>query len=127
MWNIVVGATIPSISTRLLGRLKSPSLIWRCKNALLPFFLPLTQKLSLSKKINDSLEEKDTILFKQSINEFINMRPIHSFGHVITRKTPLTSGIEYYGNDILFIKTPDMHRNVYVTTSGKFTIISWSR
>lgn len=87
----------------------------------------INTKIEFNKKINDSLEEKDNILFKQSINELINMKPIHSFGHVITGKTPLTSGFEYYGNDILFIKTPDMHRNVYVITSGEFTIISWSR
>ena len=36
---------------------------------------------------------------------------------VITGKTPPTSVAEYYGNDIPFIKTPDMHGNVYITSS----------
>ena len=45
------------------------------------------------------------------------MQPIHNFGMVITGKTPPTSVAEYYGNDIPFIKTPDMHGNVYITSS----------
>lgn len=45
------------------------------------------------------------------------MQPIHNFGTVITGKTPPTSVTEYYGNDIPFIKTPDMHGNVYITSS----------
>lgn len=45
------------------------------------------------------------------------MQPIHNFGTVITGKTPPTSVAEYYGNDIPFIKTPDMHGNVYITSS----------
>lgn len=45
------------------------------------------------------------------------MQPIHNFGKVITGKTPPTSVAEYYGNDIPFIKTPDMHGNVYITSS----------
>lgn len=45
------------------------------------------------------------------------LQPIYSFGKVITGKTPPTSVPEYYGNDISFIKTPDMHGSVYITSS----------
>ena len=45
------------------------------------------------------------------------MKPIKSFGSVITGKTPSTAVSEYYGNDIPFIKTPDMHGSVYITSS----------
>lgn len=37
------------------------------------------------------------------------------FGQVLTGKTPSTKEADNYGGDIPFIKTPDMHGNVYVT------------
>jgi len=39
---------------------------------------------------------------------------IREFGQVITGKTPPTNIEEYYGNDVLFIKTPDMAKAPYV-------------
>ncbi|QTA84215.1 restriction endonuclease subunit S [Desulfonema magnum] len=36
------------------------------------------------------------------------------FGKVLTGKTPSTKRSEYYGDDIPFIKTPDMHGNTFV-------------
>ncbi|SDB34036.1 restriction endonuclease subunit S [Eubacterium oxidoreducens] len=44
-------------------------------------------------------------------------KPIKHFGTVITGKTPSTDCLEYYGNDIPFIKTPDMHGTPFVTTT----------
>lgn len=59
--------------------------------------------------------------------------PIRDFGEVITGKTPSTKESDNYGGEIPFIKTPDMHDNVFViqtetnitdkganTQSGKF-------
>jgi type I restriction enzyme S subunit len=40
---------------------------------------------------------------------------ICDFGDVITGKTPSTRERDNYGGDILFIKTPNMHGNVFVT------------
>jgi len=39
---------------------------------------------------------------------------VRNFGRVITGKTPSTKQTDNYGGDIPFIKTPDMHGNVYV-------------
>jgi type I restriction enzyme, S subunit len=36
------------------------------------------------------------------------------FGKVITGKTPSTLVTDYYGGDIPFIKTPDMHNNTFI-------------
>ena len=47
------------------------------------------------------------------------MRSLGSFGTVITGKTPSTDIPEFYGDDVPFIKTPDMHGNVYITSSEK--------
>jgi len=41
-------------------------------------------------------------------------KKIHTIGQVITGKTPSTSNEDYYGGEILFIKTPDMADHPYV-------------
>ena len=67
--------------------------------------------------LNDNLEAQANAIFSSSAPDFTDLQPIHNFGTVITGKTPPTSVAEYYGNDIPFIKTPDMHGNVYITSS----------
>ena len=44
-------------------------------------------------------------------------KEIRDFVKVVTRKTPSTSDQSNYGNDILFIKTPDMAKAKYVLES----------
>ena len=43
---------------------------------------------------------------------------ISEYGTVITGKTPSTKKDEYYGNNIPFIKTPDMHSSPYVVQTS---------
>ncbi|WP_439328160.1 restriction endonuclease subunit S [Lonepinella sp. BR2357] len=43
------------------------------------------------------------------------VKPLKDFGAIICGKTPSKSKTEYYGNDIPFIKIPDMHNNVFIT------------
>ncbi len=77
----------------------------------------LTDRIALKQQINDNLEAQANAIFSSSAPDFTDLQPIHNFGTVITGKTPPTSVAEYYGNDIPFIKTPDMHGNVYITSS----------
>jgi len=39
--------------------------------------------------------------------------------NVVTGKTPSTTKTEYYGNDIPFIKTPDLHASIYMANVGQ--------
>lgn len=39
--------------------------------------------------------------------------PINKVGNIITGKTPSTSNKEYYGNEVPFVKIPDMHGKIY--------------
>ena len=77
----------------------------------------ITDRIELKKQINDNLENQAFALFEKNIANVDMLQPICSFGKVITGKTPPTSVPEYYGNDIPFIKTPDMHGSVYITNS----------
>jgi type I restriction enzyme S subunit len=44
-------------------------------------------------------------------------KTLRSLGEITTGKTPSTKRREYFGGNIPFIKTPDMHGNVYVVTA----------
>lgn len=77
----------------------------------------IENRIALKQKINDNLEAQANAIFSSSAPDFTDLQPIHNFGTVITGKTPPTSVAKYYGNDIPFIKTPDMHGNVYITSS----------
>ena len=77
----------------------------------------IENRIALKQKINDNLEAQANAIFSSSAPDFTDLQPINNFGTVITGKTPPTSVAEYYGNDIPFIKTPDMHGNVYITSS----------
>jgi len=42
------------------------------------------------------------------------------FGEIITGKTPSTKIAEYYGDEIPFIKTPDMHSNIFIINTNQY-------
>ena len=41
------------------------------------------------------------------------VKPLESFGEIITGKTPSTKRPEYYGEDVPFLRIPDMHGKLY--------------
>lgn len=80
-------------------------------------FAIIKERIKIKKKINDNLEAQARVIFDSAVSKFSNTQAIGTFGKVLTGKTPPTSNLAYYGNDIPFIKTPDMHGNIFVTTS----------
>ena len=42
------------------------------------------------------------------------VKSIQQFGTVITGKTPSKTNADFYGNDVPFVKTPDMHGNMFI-------------
>ncbi len=51
------------------------------------------------------------------IPEGWDVRKLKEIGKVVTGKTPSTSKAENFGGKVLFIKTPDIHRNIFVLES----------
>lgn len=47
------------------------------------------------------------------------VKAIHQFGKVITGKTPSKANPDFYGDDMPFVKTPDMHGNMFVLSAGE--------
>ena len=42
------------------------------------------------------------------------LKSIQQFGMVITGKTPSKANVNFYGDDMPFVKTPDMHGNMFI-------------
>jgi type I restriction enzyme S subunit len=49
-----------------------------------------------------------------SIPQGWGIKPIQQFGAVITGKTPSKANADFYGDDVPFVKTPDMHGNMFI-------------
>jgi type I restriction enzyme S subunit len=47
------------------------------------------------------------------------VKELQHFGRVITGKTPSKANADYYGDDIPFVKTPDMHGNMFILDTGE--------
>lgn len=77
----------------------------------------ITDRIELKKKINDNIEAQAQTLFTLKVQNACEMRSLGSFGTVVTGKTPSTDVSEFYGNDVPFVKTPDMHGNTFITSS----------
>jgi type I restriction enzyme S subunit len=47
------------------------------------------------------------------------VKPIQRFGKVITGKTPSKANAEFYGDKLPFVKTPDMHSNMFILSTNE--------
>lgn len=118
----------------------SPDRIYKCKIHLPP--LPIQQKIAAILSAYDDLIEnnnKHIALLEKAAEEiyrewFVRMRfpgweqvkfvkgipegweivDVKSLGKIVTGKTPSTKIAKYYDGDYLFIKTPNMHGNMFV-------------
>lgn len=95
--------------------IKLPSLEEQRK--IVQAYKTITDRIELKKKINDNLEAQAEALFILKVQNACKMRSLGSFGTVVTGKTPSTDVSEFYGNDVPFVKTPDMHGNTFITSS----------
>ncbi len=53
------------------------------------------------------------------IPEGWEVKPIQHFGKVITGKTPSKANADFYGYDVQFVKTPDMHGNLFILDTNE--------
>lgn len=48
------------------------------------------------------------------------IKRLHQFGRIETGKTPSKEDDNNYGGDIMFVKTPDMHNNIFVLSTEEY-------
>lgn len=59
----------------------------------------------------------EKVAIVEGVPEGWNLKEVKDFGTVITGKTPSTQVSEYFGGQIPFVKTPDMHDNIFVIST----------
>lgn len=114
---IAVGGVRGSMPWEEFAKMKLPVPSIEEQQRIVDDYKIITDRIALKKQINDNLEAQAEALFTSATQSSSLVRPLGSFGTVITGKTPSTDVPEFYGNDIPFVKTPDMHGNVYITSS----------
>jgi type I restriction enzyme S subunit len=58
--------------------------------------------------------------FVKGIPEEWEVKELIEFGKIYTGKTPSTKVKEYYGGNIPFIKTPDLHKNLFIFETEEY-------
>lgn len=53
--------------------------------------------------------------FDKGIPEGWEVKIVKDLGEVVTGTTPSTKVTEYYGEEVMFVKTPDMHGNIFTS------------
>ena len=114
---IAVGGVRGSMPWEEFAKMKLPVPSIEEQEKVIQAYRIVIDRIALKKQINDNLEAQAEALFALKMQDSCEMRSLGSFGTVITGKTPSTEVPEFYGNDVPFIKTPDMHGNVYITSS----------
>ncbi|MGR7334760.1 restriction endonuclease subunit S [Klebsiella aerogenes] len=81
----------------------------------------LDDKIDLLHRQNKTLESMAETLFRQWFIEGAQIhwteKKLSSFGSIICGKTPSKKNSLYFGNDVPFLKIPDMHGKVFVFKS----------
>ncbi|MEX9884259.1 restriction endonuclease subunit S [Providencia manganoxydans] len=81
----------------------------------------LDDKIDLLHRQNKTLESMAETLFRQWFVEEAQddweEKTLADFGKVVCGKTPSKKKSEYYGNDIPFLKIPDMHGRVFISST----------
>lgn len=62
----------------------------------------------------------ENVEFENGIPNEWKIKRLFEFGKIETGKTPSKERDQNYGGDIMFIKTPDMHDNIYVISTDEF-------
>jgi len=110
-----VGATYPELSATRLKEVKlsiPPIPTQRKIASILSAYDDLIENNLKRIKL---LEEKASLRYKQIVREEkLEKHILSNFGDIITGKTPSTTIADYFGDDVPFIKTPDMHNQIFI-------------
>lgn len=91
------------------------------QKAIASILSSLDDKIDLLHRQNKTLESMAETLFRQWFIEDAQIhwteKKLSSFGSIICGKTPSKKNSLYFGNDVPFLKIPDMHGKVFVFKS----------
>ena len=124
-------STFPSFSSKDIGKIDLPDIDRKAQDQIVFILSAYDNLIEINNKRIKVLEQMAENLYKEwfvrfrfpghETAEFENGIPkgwaikrLGDYGRVETGKTPSMEVSEYYGDDYLFIKTPEMHGNVFV-------------
>ena len=118
------GSVIPHLYQRDFEELMIPELSLKKQKQISQKLHSIQQKIDLNNKINSNLLEFVTLIWKKYNSNTVNGVTLKKLANtIVTGKTPSTKIKENYGNDIPFVKIPDMHNKVFIDeTSQSLTL-----
>ena len=120
--NISVGATMPSINTKILQGISVTYPPLPEQQAIAGVLSVLDDKIDLLQRQNQTLEQMAATLFRQwfieEAQEDWEEVSLEYFGKIVCGKTPSKQNLEYFGDEVPFLKIPDMHGKTFIYTTS---------
>ena len=112
-------STFPAFNPSVLAELRVDLPDLETQKKIADVLGTIDEKIELNRQMNETLEQMGQALFRHYFidnPEAENWEggTIADLGEVITGKTPSKARAEYYGNDVMFLKVPDMHGNLVI-------------
>ncbi|WP_407492000.1 restriction endonuclease subunit S [Acinetobacter baumannii] len=115
----VGGSTQPTVSIKSIKNFDVLLPPLPEQKAIASVLSSLDDKIDLLHRQNKTLEAMAETLFRQwfieEAKEDWEECELSEFGHIICGKTPSKSNANYFGNDVPFLKIPDMHGKVFIS------------
>ncbi|MDP2237474.1 MAG: restriction endonuclease subunit S [Bacteroidales bacterium] len=115
MKSISTGAAQDNLSLEKLLTFKIPTPPLPTQHKIASILSAYDELIENNLKRIKLLEEKAFLRYKQNVREEkLEKHILSEFGDIITGKTPSTVIADNFGDDVPFIKTPDMHNQIFV-------------
>ncbi len=119
--NIAVGATMPSINTKLMGEVEVSVPSIDTQKRIVTILSSIDDKIELNAVINENLEQQAQALFKDMIKDVQEQVPFTSIIQVLGGGTPKTGKQEYWNGEIPFFTPKDVGSPYVLTTEKSIT------
>lgn len=140
MENLAAGAAQAKLGIYKIEKMKVQLPVLSVQNAIVEIIEKYDYLIELNNKRLKALEQMAENLYKEWFVRFRfpghesaefengipknwNIRRLREYGRIETGKTPSTEVLDNYGEEIMFVKTPDMHGNSFVIHTEEY--LSW--
>lgn len=119
--NIAVGATMPSINTKLLGEVEVAYPSQTEQQKIVALFSALDDKTEINQKINDNLQQQAAALFANFYDQAETEVGFTEMIQILGGGTPKTGESSYWNGDIPFFTPKDVGFPYTLTTEKTIT------
>ena len=119
--NIAVGATMPSINTKLLGEVEVVYPSQREQQKIVALLSALDDKIEINQKINDNLQQQAAALFANFYDQAETEVGFTEIIQILGGGTPKTSESSYWNGNVPFFTPKDVGLPYTLTTEKTIT------